>query len=111
MNRYLRFAVVAALALLVLALVWNSGAEAQTSQATGSEGTKVISAEDCTSERLGTTIPPSAIGEAVAGVTLAAPKWVSTGNAKLYGVQNHFRHEPGRAESEPLGCQAMPGQR
>ena len=84
MNRYLRFAVVAALALLVLALVWNSGAKAQTSQATGSEGTKVISAEDCTSERLGATIPPSAIGEAVAGVTLAAPKWVSTGNAPAY---------------------------
>jgi len=50
-----------------------------------SQSPKTISAEDCTSQQLGTTIPVSSIGEPVAGVTLAAPRWVaSTGNAPAY---------------------------
>ena len=36
---------------------------------------RVVSAEDCTASQLGTTISVSSIGEAVAGVTLAAPRW------------------------------------
>src|SRR5207249_3157055 len=52
--------------------------------APSAEAAKAISVEDCTSERLGTTIPASAIGEPVAGVSLAAPKWVSAGNAPAY---------------------------
>jgi len=45
----------------------------------------VISAEDCTSTRLGTAIPVSAIGEPVAGITLAAPRWVeAAGNSPAY---------------------------
>src|SRR5881396_179874 len=84
MNRQNRFAVVATLAVLTSALLCNGGVKAQTSQSAASEGTKMISPEDCTSERLGTTIPASAIGEPVAGVTLAAPKWVSAGNAPAY---------------------------
>src|SRR6185436_15556940 len=46
---------------------------------------RVISADDCTASQLGTTIPVSSIREAVAGVTLAAPRWVAaTGNAPAY---------------------------
>ena len=67
--------------LLVFAAL---SSKAVSSQAPAVESTKVISAEDCTSERLGTAIPISAIGEPVAGVTLAAPKWVSAGNAPAY---------------------------
>ena len=54
MNRQNRFAVVATLAVLTSALLCNGGVKAQTSQSAASEGTKMISPEDCTSERLGT---------------------------------------------------------
>jgi hypothetical protein len=37
---------------------------------------KVITAADVTVEKVGTSIPASAIGEPVGGVTLAAPQWV-----------------------------------
>jgi hypothetical protein len=36
---------------------------------------KVISEADCTAGKAGTTIPASAIGEPVSGVTLSAPRW------------------------------------
>jgi hypothetical protein len=75
MNRRNGFAVLLAFALL--------SSSAASSQAPSAEAAKAISAEDCTSERLGTTIPASAIGEPVAGVSLAAPKWVSAGNVML----------------------------
>jgi hypothetical protein len=46
---------------------------------------RIISADDCTAARLGTTIPVSSIGEAVAGVNLAAARWVpATANATAY---------------------------
>jgi hypothetical protein len=59
MNRQNRFIVAFA---LLSSLILNGGVKAQTSQATASDGTRVISAEDCTSERIGTAIPISAIG-------------------------------------------------
>ena len=40
------------------------------------EGNKVITAADVTVEKVGSTIPVSAIGEPVGGVTLSAPRWV-----------------------------------
>lgn len=43
---------------------------------------KVITEADCTSAKLGTSIPASAIGEPVSAVTLAAPRWVAE-NATL----------------------------
>jgi pimeloyl-ACP methyl ester carboxylesterase len=76
MNR--RNGVAVLLAFMVLS------SKAVSSQAPAAEAAKVISAEDCTSERLGTTISASAIGEPVAGVSLAAPKWVSGSNAPAY---------------------------
>jgi feruloyl esterase len=43
---------------------------------------KVITAADVTVERVGTSIPASAIGEPVGGVTLSPPRWVeATGNS------------------------------
>lgn len=76
MNR--RNGVAVLLAFMVLS------SKAVSSQAPAAEAAKVISAEDCTSERLGTTISASAIGEPVAGVSLTAPKWVSGSNAPTY---------------------------
>jgi pimeloyl-ACP methyl ester carboxylesterase len=44
-----------------------------------------LTADDCTSARLVSAIPVSSIGETVAGVTLAAPRWVAeAGNAPAY---------------------------
>jgi feruloyl esterase len=46
---------------------------------------KVITAAECTAERLGTSIAPSAIGEPVSRVTLAAPAWIdAAGNAPAH---------------------------
>jgi len=45
---------------------------------------KTISEADCTAEKLGSSIPPTSIGEPVAGVTLAAPRWVPAGNIPAY---------------------------
>ena len=75
---------VAAFAALVL-LVSVGGLRARSSQATAQPGTHTIAAEDCTVARLGASIPISSIGEPVAGVTLAEPRWVAaTGNAPAY---------------------------
>jgi len=46
---------------------------------------KVITAADVTAEKVGTTIPISAIGEPVSAVNLSAPRWVNGANVG-YGV-------------------------
>jgi hypothetical protein len=46
-----------------------------------------LAAADCTAERLGTSVAPSAIGEPVRSVTLSAPSWVDAAN----GVPAHCR--------------------
>src|SRR5581483_1192225 len=50
-----------------------------------SQDAHTITADDCTSAKLGTAIPVGSIGEPVAGVTLAAPRWVAAAaNAPAY---------------------------
>src|SRR4030095_3365819 len=74
-----------ALAVPSAVLIRHEGLRAQSFQAPTAESAKVISAEDCTPARLGTDIPVAAIGELIAGVTLAAPRWVAaTGAAPAY---------------------------
>jgi len=46
-----------------------------------------ITGAECTAERLGTTIAPSAVGEPVRSITLSAPSWVEATN----GVPAHCR--------------------
>jgi feruloyl esterase len=75
MNGRNGFILLIAFATLSALLIRNEGLKAQSSQASSAEGPKVISAEECTQARLGVAIPVAAIGEPVAGVTLAAPKW------------------------------------
>jgi len=41
----------------------------------------VITASDCTAEKLGAAIPASAIGEPVSAVTLSAPVWTADSTA------------------------------
>ena len=52
------------------ALIWSAGTGAQTSGET-----RTIAEADCTAAKLGDSIPVSAIGEPVSGVTLSAPRW------------------------------------
>jgi pimeloyl-ACP methyl ester carboxylesterase len=80
-GRNLIGALVAAAALIsTSALVGRSlQAPAQT------ETPRIVSADDCTAAKLGAAIPVSSIAEPVAGVTLAAPRWVTaTGNSPAY---------------------------
>src|SRR5436190_7890615 len=68
-----------------ISAAWIRAAGAQTQTPLGEAAAKVISAEDCAAAKLGSSIPVSAIGEPVAGVTLAAPRWVDgNGNAPAY---------------------------
>ena len=73
------------LAALAVVLIPASVLTARVPQTAASQAPHVIVADDCTSARLGTAIPVSAIGEPVAGVTLAAPRWVAaSGNVPAY---------------------------
>jgi feruloyl esterase len=79
MNRRFGFLFLAVSA--VLPAVWISGAAFQ---AQAPAAAKVITAGDCTAAKLGSSIPFSAIGEPVMGVTLAAPQWVAPPNGSAY---------------------------
>ena len=48
---------------------------------------KTITAAECTADRLGTPVPPSAIGEPVRSITLTPPAWVEAAS----GVPAHCR--------------------
>jgi pimeloyl-ACP methyl ester carboxylesterase len=50
-------------------------------------GDRIITAADVTVEKVGTSIPATAIGEPVGGVTLSAPRWVeATGNTVAHAL-------------------------
>ena len=76
--------------VVLATLLWHAGAapgDGVAAQAPASPasvpskpGDKVISAADCTVERLGTSVPPSAIGEPVRSVTLSTPAWIDASN-------------------------------
>jgi hypothetical protein len=85
MNRPIRI-LIGTLAATLVALIFATALMGLSQQAPSvARAPRAISADDCTASQLGTTIPVSSIGEAVAGVTLAAPKWVAaTGNAPAY---------------------------
>ncbi|HEX4997866.1 MAG TPA: tannase/feruloyl esterase family alpha/beta hydrolase [Terriglobia bacterium] len=82
MNRRIGFLFLAATAALPAVFVRGA---APGPQAPATAAAKMISAEDCTAAKLGSSIPVSAIGEPVAGVTLSEPRWVAgNGNAPAY---------------------------
>src|SRR5262245_14334214 len=85
MNRPTR-TLIGTLAAALVALIFATalmGLSQQTQSAVRTP--RVLSADDCTASQLGSTIPVASIGEAVAGVTLAAPWWVpATGNAPAF---------------------------
>jgi len=79
------WSIVGSLAALAAVLISGTALTAVSPQAQAPAGPRTISEGDCSASKLGTAIPVSAIGEPVAGVTLAAPRWVAaTGNAPAY---------------------------
>src|SRR5689334_9788763 len=84
MNQPTRSIVLAAAALAAL-LISEIGLKAVAVQTPAQQAARTISAEDCSNTKIGSEIPITSIGEPVAGVTLAAPRWVAaTGNAPAY---------------------------
>jgi len=84
MNRPIRSFLLAGAALAAL-LISEIGLTAVAVQTPAQPAARTISSEDCTSAKLGSPIPVASIGEPVASVTLAAPRWVeATGNAPAY---------------------------
>lgn len=63
--------------LFVIGLVYIFSAISMNAQTQN----KVITEADCKAEKLGASIPVSAIGEPVSGVTLSAPVWTNAVNA------------------------------
>jgi hypothetical protein len=67
---------------LILTLFLALGARADLSQSTAASiqnapaPEKAIAESDCTTATLGSSIPPSSIGEPVSSVTLSAPRWL-----------------------------------
>ena len=58
---------------------------AATPQVPSIDGNKTISEADCTTNKLGSAIPISAIGEPVSGISLSAPRWIAaSGNTPAY---------------------------
>ena len=84
MNQPIRSILPAGAALAAL-LISGIGLKAVAVQTPVQQAARTISAEDCSSTKLGSEIPITSIGEPVAGVSLAAPRWVAaTGNAPAY---------------------------
>lgn len=82
-RRVLYGGTIAAVGLIGFAGVAVPGARPV--QAGPPPGARTITADDCTPARVGTSVPATAIGEPVAGVTLAAPRWVAaSGTAPAY---------------------------
>jgi len=93
-------------AVAIVLLAWQLGifktsisAQSATTASTvaANSGNKVITAADCTSERIGTSIMPSAIGEPVRSVTLKAPSWIDAAS----DVPAHCRVDGSIAPVDP----------
>ena len=84
MNKPNRLSLVACVSLAAM-LITGIGLTALSLQTPQQSAPRTITSQDCTTAKLGSDIPVASIGEPVAGVTLAAPRWVeATGNAPAY---------------------------
>lgn len=69
------------LAITALRVQAAGPSQAAASKQAQAETETVITASDCTAEKLGAAIPASAIGEPVSAVTLSAPVWTADSTA------------------------------
>ena len=106
MNENMRkaFPLTASLLYLFSSSAW-SGAQTKTSPA-GAEN-KVITEADCTAAKLGSTIPVSAIGEPVSGVTLNAPVWTGAAGSNPAYCSVKGAMAPVDANAKPINFQVV----
>ncbi len=83
----------------ILFALLDIGAAAQSSPAPAG---KVITQQDCTAEKLGTSIPPNLIGEPVSSVTLSPPGMARRFRRYSSILQRSGLHDADR--SEPVGA-------
>jgi len=84
------------------ALIWPPGLGAQ-----ASSEPRTITERDCTAAKLGDSIPVSAIGEPVSGVTLSAPRWNPAGRnpAAWCSVNGSMAPVDHAANAKPINFQ------
>lgn len=90
----------------IAGLIWCIAAGAQ-----ASPETRTIGEADCTAAKLGDSIPVSAIGEPVSGVTLSAPRWNPPGRnpAAWCSVNGSMAPVDRAATAKPINFQvALP---
>jgi hypothetical protein len=68
---------------------------------------KAITEADCTAAKLGTTIPVSAIGEPISGVTLNAPAWTGGTNSAVAYCSVKGAMTPVDANAKPINFQVV----
>jgi hypothetical protein len=68
---------------------------------------KAITEADCTAAKLGATIPTSAIGEPVSGVTLSAPVWTGVTNSATAYCSVKGAMAPVDANAKPINFQVV----
>jgi hypothetical protein len=82
-----------------------SNAQTKTSAATSEN--KVITEADCIAEKLGSTIPVSAIAEPVSGVTLNAPAWTGAAGSNPAYCSVKGSMAPVDANAKPINFQVV----
>ena len=80
---------------------------AQTKTSAAPSENKVITEADCTAEKLGSTIPVSAIGEPVSGVTLNAPAWTGAAGSNPAYCSVKGAMAPVDANAKPINFQVV----
>ena len=80
---------------------------AQTKTSAVPSENKVITEADCTAEKLGSTIPVSAIGEPVSGVTLNAPVWTGAAGSNPAYCSVKGAMAPVDANAKPINFQVV----
>jgi hypothetical protein len=68
---------------------------------------KIITEADCTAAKLDATIPASAIGEPVSGVTLSAPVWTGGANSAAAYCSVKGAMAPVNANAKPINFQVV----
>ena len=94
---------------LACLLISTAGGEAQTGTPATPLENKVITDADCTTAKLGSGIPVTAIGEPVSGVTLDAPVWTGAAgsNPAYCSVKGSMTPVSSEANARPINFQVV----
>ncbi len=103
-NKAAIFTLATTLSCLFVPIVWG---EAQTGTSATPSENRVITEADCSTARLGTAIPISAIGEPVSGVTLNAPIWKEADGSNPAYCSVNGSMAPMDAKAKPINFQVV----